>query len=520
MILPDAQRFNLGYLPRLGAVANPHGIALIDTGSNSPRQLSYLELDERLERMASLFVGLGAQPGDRVALLVGSRMEFVEAMYGAYRAGLVPVSLNPRLGRDALRAMLDAATPRFMVLDSKLNDAALELSAGKVEHRITLDETDGCISYERGLSEADVERHRPVETESSSLAELAFTSGSTGEPKGVMLSHRALLLKYYLFGNAIGALVGPPVHALVHLPIFHANGRLAVGIAFQTGGYAVIQPKFEPQKVLDAIPEYDINYLFSVSAAYLRMIDAAADTGAREFPSLRFLFVGSGPSSAETLSRAEQLFAARMLQAYGSTEGGTVILQRPEEVYSKESCGQVFAGNEIRLLAPRTGGEGDYGELWIRSESMSDGYWNRPELTSERFIDGWYRSGDLFERDQRGHMYWRGRADDLMVVGGENLYPGEVERLLESHPAVLAATVVAAPHPSKGEVPVAMIVPNQGAKITGAELVQYCLSEGPAFAHPRAILVVEEFPVGPTGKVDRVQVLQRLKAAAAGTLAG
>jgi long-chain acyl-CoA synthetase len=228
------------------------------------------------------------------------------------------------------------------------------------------------------------------------------------------------------------------------------------------------------------------------------------------FDSLRYLWVGSAASSSELLKQVSEALGVEVIHTYGSTEAG-VGAQAEPRTSGFESCGRPFPGVEIRLVDTTTGQNADQGELWVRSDWLASGYWGLPDLTRARFVDGWYRTGDLFAQDEAGRLYFRGRADDTFNVGGEKVHPTDVEVLLQAHPAVMSAVVVAVPHEEKGEVPAAMVVLHPGCEVSGEELKSHCIRSGPAYAHPRRIVFCEAFPVAATGKVDRRAVRAMLE---------
>jgi len=504
-MIPDRKRFNLGYIAHRTAIAEPDRIAVIDLHGGAERIVTYGELDARLDRFASAISGLGLPLGTRVALLIGNRFEYIEAMYGILRAGLVPALVSTKLGLQGLVQSIEECGADAVIVEPACNPAAIEAAAA-VPRRIVLDgeAAPGWLSY-RSLIEQAPGTFDPPGIESTALGELCFTSGSTGRPKAVMLSHRATLLKLHCYGNDHRTMRDELICSLIHLPMFHANARLSAGIAFETGGRVVIQEKFDARQTLENLSKYRVNYFLNVSPAYVAMLQEEDLLAKLDFSSLRFPLVGSAPSGVDILSRVEKAMGVRMMHTYGSTEAGTILQHRPEETTPLNSCGRPLPGTEIKLVNAR-GEAGDFGEMWVRNEWLADGYWNRPEETAARFVDGWYRSGDLFERDGRGHLYFRGRTDDMFNVGGEKVYPTEVEILLQSHPAVLAACVVPIAHEAKGEVPVAMVILARGMEATVQELKDFAIANGPAYAHPRQIHLVEAFPVAATGKVDRKQV--------------
>lgn len=501
----DEKRFNLGYISSRTAAADPDRLAVVDLRGGRERRFSYRELEERLDQLAAALAGLRLPLGERVALLVGNRFEYIQVMYGALRAGLCPVLVNTKLGLQGLKDTLSECDPRVVVVDPSCNAAAVEAASG-IEHRIMLDaQQDGWIDFDDWISAAPA-AFDPPKMSSLAMGELCFTSGSTGRPKGVMISHRGALLKLHAYACNERALRDGPIRSLIHLPIFHGNARLSSGIAFETGGVVVIQESFDPRATLENIARYRINYLLSVNAAYVAMFRERELFETLDLSSLRFPLVGSAPAGGNALQDLGKALNARVLHAYGSTEAGTVLQHRVEDDAPLSSCGKVLPGNEVKLVDPATGESGDFGELWIRSEWLALGYWRRPEETAARFAEGWYRSGDLFQRDEKGRYSFRGRADDMFNVGGEKVYPLEVENTLQRHPMVAAVSVVALENEAKGHVPVAMVVAAKDSNVTEDELRQFCLASGPAYASPRRIIFVDSFPTAATGKIDRLQV--------------
>ena len=511
MLLHDVMRFNLGYLSARTAAVDPDRTAIIDHHSSSPRVVSYGALELRLNRVASFLVDLGLVPGDRLALVIGNRLEFIEAMYGALRAGIVPVMVNTKLGLEGLRLSTSGAGCAAAIVEPECNASGIEATdKANVQHRILLGKArGGWLDYESSVSGASA-AFEPPTLGSDALADLCYTSGSSGAPKAVMASHRGLLMKLYIYANVTRSLVEDNIRTLVALPIFHANGRLSIGSAFETGGLVVIQPKFDARIALQNLANHRINYFLGVAPAYMAMLKETDLLQALDFSSLKMLFVGSAPSGGDVMPRIAFALKTHIVHTYGSTEAG-VVMQSPFNVtHDLSSCGKPFPGNEVKIVDVVTGEHSNLGELLIRNEWLSHGYWNRPDLTAEKFVDGWYRSGDLFERDNNGFYYVRGRIDEMFNVGGEKVYPAEVESILQQHPDVLGACVAAVPHEAKGHVPAAMVVTAQGIDLSEEDLKRFFLQRGPAYAHPRRVIFAQAFPLAHTGKVDRAKVKELL----------
>lgn len=517
-MLPDHKRFNLGYVSARAAEAVPDAVAVVDLHGGGENRITYRQLERRLNRFAAALQGLGVPAGERVALLLGNRIEFIEAMYGSMRAGCVPVMVNTKLGQDGMEQSIREAGASVAIVERDCNPSAMPatVNAG-CTHRILLDEAnDGWLNYAAAMAtvpDAVADRFEPPPLPSDSVSELCFTSGSSGRPKAVMNTHRNILMKLHVYAPLTQSIVGGTLRTLVSLPIFHANGRLSIGSAFETGGLVVIQPKFDARQALRNLSHYRITYLLAVAPAYAAMLKEQDLIDSLDFSSLTHLYVGSATSGGDVMPRIARALGVRIIHTYGSTEAGVVLQMRPDEDCPLASCGRPPPGVEVKIIDVDSGRESNFGELWVRGESLAAGYWQRPEITAEKFVNGWYRSGDLFERDVRGLHYFRGRTDEMFNVGGEKVYPTEVENILQRHPAVLSACVVAVTHASKGEAPAAMVIAVKDATLSEDELKQFFLLHGPGYAHPRKVVFAHEFPVAATGKIDRARVKALLQAA-------
>ena len=512
---------NLGYLCHRAARAAPDALALIDLSGAAERRIVYGELDARMDRVAALAAARGLQPGDRVAMAVGNRFEFVEIMFGLMRAGLVPVPLNVKLGLDQLRHVVADSGCDAAIVEPAACLHAVEVTASLKAMRLALGEVPaGFEAYEAALG-ATPPDFTPPDLAADHPAFLPYTSGSTGRPKGVVLTHAGQLwwthaLQRYWPSTA-------EVRALVAMPLYHKNAMAgAIKPLLLAGGSVVLLPGFEPVRFLEALAGYCCTRASGVPAAFSMMLQHGHLIDRLDFSALTALTIGSAPVSKELADRIEAAFGVPVGESYGLTEGGPVMFGpaldgRP---VPHGSCGVPWPEGEVKLVGS-DGAEGvSEGELWVRNPGVTPGYYRLPDVNRERLVDGWLRTGDLFFSDAAGFYYFRGRVDDMFNCGGENVYPKEVENLLLSHPAVADACVVPVPHAIKGEVPVAMVMAT-GA-VTEGELKAYTLAHGPAYAHPRRIDLVDAIPLNGAGKNDRVAVtaLMRERHADLASMAG
>jgi acyl-CoA synthetase (AMP-forming)/AMP-acid ligase II len=507
----DSAARNLGYWSAAAAARHPDKIAIFDLSRDPPRKITYANLESRLDRVASTLARLGMRLGDRLAMSISNRVEFVEAMFGAMRAGVVPVPLNTKLGPDALRYVIEDSGAVGAVVEKAANanvpriveDLGLRL-------RVMLDAEDpGWLDYEGELVASDA-AFAPLTLPADHMAFLPYTSGSTGKPKGVVLTHAGqlwwldCLLRYWP--------MPAETRALVAVPLYHKNAMAgAIKPMLAAGGSVVLLPDFKPARFLRALSDYRCTHASGVPAVFTLLLQERELITSLDFSSLNGLKIGSAPTPKELLDAVEAAFGAPASESYGLTEGGPVMIGPPIDgrPVPRGSCGIVWPEGEVKLVTAEGKESATHGELWVRNPGVTTGYYRLPEVNNERLKDGWLKTGDVFERDSDGFFYFKGRTDDMFNSGGENIYPLEVENMLLRHPAVAEASVVAVPHAVKGEVPVALVVKAKGRDVGEEELKQFCLANGPAYAHPRRVDFVAELPLNGPGKIDR-KVVQRM----------
>ena len=507
----DSAALNLGYWNAAAAARYPDKIAIFDLSRDPPRKVTYAELELRLDRVASTLARLGMSPGDRLAMAISNRFEFVETMFGAMRAGVVPVPLNTKLGPDALRYVIEDSGAVGAVVESAANaNVARIVDDLGLGLRVTLDDEDkGWLDYESELARSDA-TFPPPALPADDMAFLPYTSGSTGKPKGVVLTHAGqrwwldCLLRYWP--------TPAEARALVAVPLYHKNAMAgAIKPMLAAGGSVVLLPDFRPARFLRALSDYRCTHASGVPAVFTLLLQERELIASLDFSSLKGLKIGSAPTPKELLDAVEAAFRAPVSESYGLTEGGPVMIGPPIDgrPVPRGSCGVVWPEGEVKLVTAEGEESPTHGELWVRNPGVTPGYYRLPEVNSERLKDGWLKTGDVFERDADGFFYFKGRTDDMFNSGGENVYPLEIENMLLRHPAVAEASVVAVPHAVKGEVPVALVVKAKGRDVGEDELKQFCLANGPAYAHPRRIDFVVELPLNGPGKIDR-KVIQRM----------
>jgi acyl-CoA synthetase (AMP-forming)/AMP-acid ligase II len=479
---------------------------------------SYRELDERSNRIANALLASGAQPGSGIGFLGKNAVEFFETWFGATKAGGAIAPFNWRCTVAELVQLVDDAQPPVVFTSAEFEDTMHQVrqtSDARFEIVSFDPDTPGADGLEEWLQGHDNADPR-VQLSHDLPALLAYTSGTTGLPKGVQLSHEA-------FQNAFLCLSLEPALTwrqddvlLMVMPNFHLAGSWVSLPALYHGGSIAILPFFEPSATLEAIERSRPTVTCLVPAAMQMLLDHP-DAGTVDFSCLRSMIYAGSPISAETLKRSLDLFGCGMNQFYGTTETWILTLLRPHQHDPADpealtSCGKPMPFVEIRIVDP-DGAEvptGDIGEFIVRSPVMFSGYRNKPDATSEAFTDGWYRTGDLGRRDDRGYFYLVDRAKDMIITGGENVYSVEVERALVQHPSVASVAVVGAPDHRWGEKVVAFVTVQPGSPVSEDDLVSHCRGLIAGYKVPKAVHVVTELPTTPSGKIQKAVLRKRL----------
>jgi acyl-CoA synthetase (AMP-forming)/AMP-acid ligase II len=468
--------------------------AVLDLSSD--RACGYAALDQIIGRFAGNLAREGFQRGDRIAIAAANGVPFLIAYLGVMRAGMVAVPVNHKLASDTIAFILADCGAVGAVVDEERASLLSPLT------RCFIIGAHGPDGFETLLAGDPVESVSPLGAE---IAEILYTSGSTGRPKGVTLSHRGQVWAL----RQLAPLYGGPAHrALVVAPMYHMNGLVFATLALASGMWLGLLPSFEPRGYLNAVAQTRSTMLSGIPTMFAMAARERDLIGRLDLTAVTQVIIGSAPLTEALVERVKAIFPnATLSNSYGTTEAGPIIFGAPPTGLPRPalSLGYPAAGVELRLV----GANADQGELELRTPSMMEGYLNLPDTTAERLASGWFKTGDILRRDGDGFYYFLGRADDMFVCGGENIYPGEVEKLIERHPAVLQAAVLPAADEIKGQIPIAFVVTVPGAKLDYGALRDFCLTNGPAYMHPRAIEVVESLPLGGSHKVDKRQLTNR-----------
>ncbi len=479
--------------------------AIVDLGGERPpREVSYRTLDDMANGVARALAARGFARGERVAILSANRSELLAAYLGLMRAGLVAVPVNFKFPRRTIHFILADAGAKIVFCDpARRADCPADLpvvcfgGAGDEAFESFLD---------RGAFTAVV----PAQDEP---AMFLYTSGSTGVPKGVVLSHQSHLwvVEVRLAGQDLSR-----HRYLIAAPLYHMNALALAKLACAAHATIVLLPQFLARDYIAAIGRYRCTWLTAVPPMIAMMLRERELMARTDLASVEFVRMGSAPVSASLMHALKQALPhAAVTNAYGTTEAGPVVfgphpggLPQPEM-----SVGYPHREVQVRLIDPqgRPAEQGMEGVLEMKCPAVMLGYHNRPDVRSPITPDGFYMTGDVFRRDADGFHYFVGRTDDMFVSGGENIYPADVERMLERHPAVSHAAVVPVEDEIKGQKPVAFVILKPGAHASEDEIKRFALANAPAYAHPRAVWFVDELPLASTNKVDRA-ALRRMAA--------
>jgi len=449
-------------------------------------------------RIAALARGLlkrGLTHGDAVAIVAANSADYLLLYMATMAAGLVSVCVNHKLPRETVAHIMQDSAVKFAVADAERSPLVRALVP-------TLDiaELDSLL---------DPGPFTPVEMKFEETAMVLYTSGSTGLPKGVPLSHGGYVWATTCTPEQRPGIEGRKV--LIAAPLFHMNGLFSAKLVMAHGGTIVLMTSFTARGFIRAIDRHRVAMITSVPTMLALVMRETDELARADLGSVTTAVTGSAPSTAEFFEQMHRLFPnAETANSWGTTESGPIAFGPHPGGTPKPlgALGYPRKGIEVRLV----GGDENQGVLQIRTPALMSGYYNREADTKKRLIDGWYDTGDVMRRDENGFVFFVGRADDMFQCGGENVYPGEVEKLLGQHPDVAQVCVVPVADEIKYQLPVAFVVPKPGAKPGEDALRRFALDNGPAYAHPRAVWFVTELPLAGTNKIDRKALVERAAA--------
>jgi long-chain acyl-CoA synthetase len=504
---------NLADLVRDAAADFPAKPALIFQG----RPITFSELDDRVDLTAAAFASLGVTKGDRVALIAGNVPEFIDALYGALRAGAAVSPLNVMLTPEELGYILaDAGTklavtelaylPGLLAVRDRLADLETIVVIGGPPA------PSGTVSLEEALTHAGDPPE--VSTGAGDVAVVAYTAGTTASPKGAMLTHANLIanLDQIMSVPALAEAVDDVV--LLALPLFHIYAlNVVLGLCLRTGATAVLVERFDPAESASLVARHGVSVLFGAPpmfAAWLALPRSGPDGEVADaLGRVRLAASGAAPLPPAVLEGFQERFGVTIWEGYGLTESAPAVTTNALGPVAKGgSIGLPLPGVEVRLVDEFADEledveDGDPGEIVVRGPNVFGGYWNRPEETAAVLAGDWLRTGDIAYRDEDGYLFLVDRKKDLINVSGFNVFPKEVEEAVATHPAVEEVAVVGIPDDHTGEAVEAWVVPKEGRSVTEEAVLDHLRGYIARFKMPKVVKVVDELPHHVTGKVLR-----------------
>ncbi|WP_433610572.1 long-chain-fatty-acid--CoA ligase [Prescottella agglutinans] len=481
-------------------------------------RFTYAETDGLANQIANLLVASGIEPGDRVAVSCPNLPWFPIVYYGILKAGAVVVPLNILLkGREIAYHLQDCGAKAYFCFEGGPDlpigeygrDGFREVSSCRSMFVIGADsEYSEGIEALSAVLPAQPATFESVVREATDTAVILYTSGTTGQPKGAELSQSNMVMNALAANRLFDSTPSRPDTHLLTLPLFHSFGQtINMNAGFSMGATLVLLPRFEAAAALEIMERESITMFAGVPTMYWGLLGAVDDSVdvSRIAANLRKAISGGAALPVEILERFAKRFGVQILEGYGLSETSPVALfSDPEQDPRAGSIGVPLWGVEVRLVDQNwntVDGADMVGEIAIRGHNVMKGYYGRPEATAEVMRGGWFRTGDLARRDADGFYYIVDRAKDMIVRGGFNVYPREIEEVLMTHEAVSLAAVIGVPHESHGEEVRAYVIPEPGSDVSGDELVSWSKERMASYKYPREVRIVEQLPMTATGKI-------------------
>lgn len=495
---------NLGLFLTRRAFLSPDREAYVD--SHSDLRLTYRALNQRANQVANGFLAAGIEKGERVGLLLMNSAEFMEAYFALGKIGAVVVPLNWRLVPDELEFILKDSKTKRLIFDSDFVDACAELHARGEKTDVIQwlqvgdDVAHFAQSYDAFRNAAPADEPAPGAADDDMLY-IMYTSGTTGLPKGVVHSHNTAIWAIFTIAATTDYHDGDIY--LGALPMFHVGALTPLAVNVFVGATSIVMRTFDPALAWELIEREKITTGLMVPAMLNFMIQVGEYQNRFDFSSLRWIMTGAAPVPAALTEHYHQL-GIGVLQVYGLTEtcGPACVMDSENALKYPESTGRAFFFTEVKIVdekgkeCPR----GEAGEVWVQGKHIMVEYWNRPDASAEALVDGWLRTGDVATMNEEGFVAIQDRIKDMIISGGENVYPAEIEGVLAQHPGIVEAAVIGQESEKWGESPLAIVVKSDEA-LTEADVIAFCRGRMAGYKQPKAAVFVDEIPRNPSGKI-------------------
>jgi fatty-acyl-CoA synthase len=502
-------------------VFSPNTEALVDV--ETEKRYTYREFNNQDNKVANFFKLLNVQKGDRIAVIAHNQVEYWELFFGAQKTGAILAGLNWRLVAFELTALIKDLTPRIVVFGKEFVQASIEIQKSvEVEHWLSLDEEGrgppNCLKYRDLMSKSSTNPPPPITLDYDDPMGIIYTGGTTGLPKGALITYNHVAYNTLnTTRDIIPATVdGRPPTYINHLPLFHTAGIYVYSLPLFILGGKVIQMKFwDTEKVLDLINKEKPDFFFAVPTQH-RMIMNSPSFKTSDFSSVKFLTSGGEPLALDIIKTFRETHGVDFKQGFGMTEVGPgCFALDPWDAEKKQgSIGTPNFFIDVKVIDPETGKRcepNEPGELMFKGPTVTKGYWNRPELNAKLLdAEGYFATGDIVKYDEEGYYFVIDRTKDMFISGGENVYPREIEKILESHPKIAQVQVIGVPHSRWGETGRAIVVLRPGITANEEEILDFCQGKLAKFKLPKSVVFIESFTpyISGAGKILKRKLVE------------
>lgn len=477
---------------------------------------TYAAFDELTDKAAGALKSLGAKKGDHVAVLIPNSDDFLLAWFGAMKGGFVAVTVNTLLKADELEYILNDSDAEILITTPQFRKM-LSANWSKLTKLRTVLLTQADADYPEAKEWRSMIKssaaYVPGDLKGSDNASMIYTSGTTGHPKGVVLTHGNILYDSYVCHQLID--LAKEDTALCIMPLFHVNAQIASMMAtLWAGASVVLEEGFKPRGFIDTLKKYRCTTFSGVPTIY-NFLNEMKEADGQDLSFLKACICGAAPMPVEVFNKFEEKFKGKIIEGYGLSEGTCVSSLNP--LHGKRKIGSIglsIPGQEMAIVSANVEGrneflaDGEIGEIVIKGPNMMGGYYKKPEANKSTIVDGWLHTGDLGHRDSEGYFYITGRKKEMIIQGGENIYPKEIEEVLYKHDAISECAIVGIPDKSYGEVVGAFIILKEGTKLEAKDIRAYLREKIANYKMPKVIEFVAAFPKTATGKIQKNRIIE------------
>lgn len=505
--LPTGERLErVADIIRSRAATSPDHVAI----RTADRTSTFAELDATSSRIGQALIAEGVRPGDRVAYIGGNSPDFLAVLYGAAKAGAIATAVNTLLAEPEITSILDDAEPCVVIVGTGDERCVPGALAARTPRRVVSTTTTPLDDWIADHPAQDP--HADAGGDATAL--VLYSSGTTGHPKGVMLTGHNVAAALSGVQNLLE--LNESSVAMAPIPFFHISGLGLALVATLVGAELIVLAPTDPEGLIRDLEQYRVSHAVVVPTVIQRLL-SMPETLASAWPHLRYVIYGASPIPAPLLRQAIDAFGCKFVQSYGLTEssGGVTILDHADHQRGLDeprlltSAGRPLPGVGLQITDPHTQtavAPGDRGEIWLSGRHTMAGYWQRPEATATAFHEDWLRTGDIGLVDDEGYLFIVDRLKDMLISGGENVYPAEVERVLSDHPAIAECAVIGVASAEWGESPVAVVVRTPGTDLSEAELIAWSRERLAPFKRPTAVSFIEALPRNASGKILKQKI--------------